>query len=181
MFLHPFRIYWSTRSFSLLSAFKHSLVLIINIRTTTSMLWSKSFAGFTGRLLTFSCIRIMILVGMFAQTFQILWTNYQKVLKKPKNLTNRYVVEHFAFAFRSSAIDFSFNDIIKEVIFVSVSTKTLRCRSYNSTILALSVSKVNIKSILSRLSNILLKLFKFPLAHHFTSICVSDNTKLKRL
>ena len=92
-------------------------------------------------------------------------------------ITNGNIVKHFAWTLRSTAVYFSFLNIIEEVIFVAMTAKTLRTRPNRSAILAFTIPKVDVESVFSCLSHLILELFELLLIHHFSIICISHNTR----
>lgn len=92
--------------------------------------------------LAFSRNRMMLLIRMLTETFQVLRSNYNNLIAF--SFTNRNIVKHFAWALWSSAINFSFLDVIEEMIFIAMSTKALRTWANSSAVLSIAVSEVYI-------------------------------------
>ncbi len=124
--------------------------------------------------LAFSRNRMMLLVRMLTETFQVLRSNYNNLIEFA--FTNRNIVKHFAWALWSSAINFSFLDIIEEMIFKAMSTKALRTWANRSTVLSIAVSEVYIQPIFPGFTHLILELFELLLIHHFPIVCISHNT-----
>jgi hypothetical protein len=161
--LHPLGIHRSPRSFSFLSAFEDRLMVTECIVTAASML-AIEFDAFA-RLLThaFLIIRVMVFMGMLAETFQVLGAKDGDILK------------HLANALASPAVDLPVNNIVEEVLFKPVAAEALGGGSNGPAVLAITIPPVDVESILSSSSDILLVLFKLSLRHHLTTICIANN------
>lgn len=91
-------------------------------------------------------------------------------------ITDWNIIKHLAQALSSSAIDFSFNYIIEEMLLVSMAAKARRTRTNSLTILAINISPNRIQSVFPCIFYTMLEFFKLLFAHWLTIVCVSNYT-----
>ena len=104
---------------------------------------------------------------MFAKAFQVLRS-------KNWNVHEHFAVTFFLTSF-ISAINLSRFNIVKKMIFVSMSAKTLTSWSDRFTINSICISIFNVKPVFPRFLNVLFEFFVFLISQSFPTISVTND------